>query len=397
MAKFDSTQYAALWSNEGRQIQSLILEDPNRINQSYTFWRGKFTIDPQTTPTNPDGSASFIAKMRQIDPGVMMDMRAPLGDGTPITKGGEQMYTGVIPDFIAKTYHETAMEREYKERLFEQVGNDNTSLASYAIDFLQNAMNSANMTLSHMAAQALSCGYVQYKQGEGIQMGIYKASIPAENFLNAGSHVWTDTTNFKFLDWCIAMVDMLNTRYGIDLRWQLEIPKDIWRSCIMKNEQVLEQVRFVNNINGILMPSTANVTEDMIMNGIRSWQSSGMPDIVIVEEKQNDITNGIVNGWAANTVVIRPVGFAGKVMHTTNLDSYLSKYQNNLISAVYTTAFNGLLTIENAVIPNGNYKEWHARAMMQAVPVLDEFLYHHIIKTNVAKGSTNTPESTVIA
>ena len=91
-----------------------------------------------------------------------------------------------------------------------------------------------------------------------------------------------------------------------------------------------------------------------------------------------------MSGWAQNIVVVRPLGFAGLVLHTSNLDSRLAKYQNNLISAVYTPALGGLLTIENSVVPNGIYKEWHAKAMMQAVPALDEFLYHFIIKTNVA-------------
>ena len=382
MAKFDSTMYAALWSKEGRAIQSLILNDPNRIPQYYTFWRSKFRVDPVTTPTAPDGSASFVVRQRQIETGVLMDMRAPLADGTPMERGNGKQYTGVIPDFIAKVYHETALEREYREQLFEQVGEDNISLASYTMDFLQASVNAANMTLSHMAAQMLSTGVVNYKQGEGIQAGIVKADIPAENFLNAGGVVWSDTTNFKFLDWGRDLVQRLNNKYGVDMNWQLEIPKDIWTNYILKNAQVIDQIRFIYNVNGTLLPATAQMTDDMAMNAISKWE--GMPTIVIVEEKQKDITNGVVSGWAQNIAVVRPMGFAGLVMHTTNLDSMMSKYQNNLISAYYTPALGGLLTIENAVVPNGNYKEWHAKAMMQAVPALDEFLYHYIIKTNVA-------------
>jgi hypothetical protein len=382
MAKFDSTMYAALWSKEGRAIQSLILNDPNRIPQYYTFWRSKFRVDPVVTPTNPDGSAAFIVRQRQIETGVLMDMRAPLADGTPMEKGNAAQYTGTIPDFIGKVYHETALEREYKEQLFEQVGEDNISLANYVIDFLQSNINSANMTLSHMAAQMLSTGIVNYKQGEGIQAGIVKAAIPAENFLNAGGVVWSETTNFKFLDWGRNLVMLLNNKFGAEIQWQLEIPKDIWTNYILKNAQVIDQIRFIYNVNGTLLPATAQMTDDMAMNAISKWE--GMPTIVIVEEKQKDITNGVVSGWAQNIAVVRPMGFAGLVLHTSNLDSKLAKYQNNLISAVYTTALGGLLTIENSVVPNGIYKEWHAKAMMQAVPALDEFLYHFIIKTNVA-------------
>ena len=382
MAKFDSTMYAALWSKEGRAIQSLILNDPNRIPQYYTFWRSKFRVDPVTTPTAPDGSASFVIRQRQIETGVLMDMRSPLADGTPMERGNAAQYTGTIPDFIGKVYHETALEREYKEQLFEQVGEDNISLANYVIDFLQSNINSANMTLSHMSAQMLSTGIVNYKQGEGIQAGIVKANIPTENFLNAGGVVWSDTTNFKFLDWGRNLVMLLNNKYGVDMNWQLEIPKDIWTNYILKNAQVIDQIRFIYNVNGTLLPATAQMTDDMALNAISKWE--GMPAIVIVEEKQKDITNGVVSGWASNIAVVRPMGFAGLVMHTTNLDSMMSKYQNNLISAYYTPALGGLLAIENAVVPNGNYKEWHAKAMMQAVPALDEFLYHYIIKTNVA-------------
>ena len=381
--KFEQTQYAALWSREGRAIQTAILNDTTLIRPNFTFWREKFTIDPAITPTNPDGSATFQSRMRKLETGVLMDWRAPLGDGTPMEKGGEAVYTGVIPDLIAKTYHETAMEREQKEEMFAQMGEANIPLANYAMDFLQNAMNSANMTLSHMAAQLLSTGKIVYRQGEGIQGGIVKADIPAENFMTAGSVVWGDTTNFKFLDWGRNMVDTLNNKYGTDIRWILEIPKDIWLNVILKNEQVLEQVRFVNNINGILMPNTAQVTEDMVRRAISAWE--GMPEIVVVEEKQKDLTNGVVSGWKSGVAVIRPAGMAGLVRHTTNLDSKLfTKYSNNIISAVFTSALGGLVTIENAVVPNGNFKEWHAKAMMQAIPTLDEFLYHHIIDTTTA-------------
>ena len=387
MGKFDSTMYAALWSKEGRAIQSLILNDPNRIPQYYTFWRGKFAIDPVTTPTAPDGTAAFVIRQRQIETGVLMDMRAPLADGTPMEKGNAAQYSGVIPDFIGKVYIEKALEREYREQLFEQVGEDNISLAAYTMDFLQANINSANMTLSHMAAQMLSTGVVNYKQGEGIQAGIVKAAIPAANFLDAGGTVWSDTANFKFLDWGRDIVKKLNDHYGKEINWQVEIPKDVWTNYILKNAQVIEQIRFIYNVNGVLLPSTAQMTEDMAMTAISKWE--GMPNIAIVEEKQKDITNGIVSGWAPNVVVVRPSGMAGLVMHTTNLDSQLSKYQNNLISAVYTPALGGLMTIENAVVPNGIYKEWHAKAMMQAVPVLDEFLYHFIVKTNVAGTAYN--------
>ena len=389
MAKFDNTMFAALWSEEGRRIQTMILEDPNRVRQYFDFWRTKFSLDPVMTPTNPDGTAAFTSTMRELKAGVMMDMRAPLADGKPMEKGGAKSYTGTIPNFIGRTFIEKATEREYKENMFAQmgIGIADQALASYTMNFLQENMNGANMTLSHMAATLLSKGYVVYNQGEGIQAAIYKADIPTKNFLNAGAYVWSDIEHFKFLDWGVAMVEELNSQFGVDINWQLEITKADFKNYIMKNAQVLAQVRYVNNINGLAMPATAQVTRDMVLEAINKWD--GMPQISIIEEKQNDITNGVVNGWAENTVVMRPVGLAGMIRHTSNLDAAMaSKYGNDVISAVYTQALNGLLTIENAVVPNGRYKEWQARAMMQAIPSLDEFLAHFIIKTNQANSDT---------
>ena len=48
-----------------------------------TFWAQKFRIDPQITPTNAEGEAIFKSTMRQLESGVLMDMRAPLGDSIP--------------------------------------------------------------------------------------------------------------------------------------------------------------------------------------------------------------------------------------------------------------------------------------------------------------------------
>ena len=47
MHKFDTSQFYKLWeSNEGRQIMSTILNDPDMIYSNHTFWREKFLIDP---------------------------------------------------------------------------------------------------------------------------------------------------------------------------------------------------------------------------------------------------------------------------------------------------------------------------------------------------------------
>ena len=380
--KFANSTYNKIWdSNEGRQIVTQILNDPDLIRANHTFWTQKFRIDPQITPTNAEGEAIFKSTMRQLESGVLMDMRAPLGDSVPEDKKGLAYYSGVIPEFISKGTVEKATERAYKEDLFEQFG-DAALIAAYATDVLQSKLDSANQTLSHMGAQLLSTGKIIYNQGVGIQGNILKADVPAENFLKAGAKVWSDTSA-RLLDQIVKMVEDIREAQGLDLQFQLEITRKQFLEAFMKNEQVIEWVRYLNVINNTPLPERAVMTEDLVKNALSRFE--GLPPIVIVEEKQKDTENGIVHGWKEGVAVLRPLGYAGFIRRTTIKDVELfTKYGNNVNSYSFASALNGLAQIANSVIVNGNFKEWHTHVIMAAVPSLDEFLYHYIIDTTTA-------------
>lgn len=380
--KFESSKYNKIWdSNEGRLIVDMILQDPNLIKSNYTFWTTKFRVDPQITPTNQEGEAVFKSAMRRMDTGVLMDMRAPLGDSTPMDVKGISAYTGVIPDFITKGTVEKATERFYKEQLFEQFG-DARLIAAYATDVLQNKLDSANQTLSHMGAYLMSHGNLSYLQGEGIQDNLYKAAIPAENFDTAGEKVWNDPTA-KILDQMVAKEEKYKDMWGQDFPMQWEMTRKTFQECFLKNEQVIEWVRYVNVINNTPLPEKLVINDEMAMAAIVKF--AGISPISIIEEKQNDVNNKIVSGWKPNTVVLRPAGYAGYIRHTTILDTKIfSKYANSVNSYSFSKALNGLLTIMNSVVVNGNFKEWHTDGMMAAIPTLDEFLYHVIIDISKA-------------
>lgn len=380
--KFEQSTYNKIWdSAEGRQIVTQILNTPELINANHMFWAEKFRVDPQITPTNADGEALFISRMRQMESGVLMDMRAPLGDSVPEDKKGIAYYSGIITEFISTGFVEKATERDYKEKLFEQFG-DASLVAQYATDVLQTRLDSANQTLSHMAAQLLSTGKIIYKAGVGIQGNVLKAEIPAANFLKAGAKVWTDTTA-RLLDQIVKIVDDVNDATGLDIQWQLEVTKDQFKNCFLKNEQVIEWVRYMNIINNQPLPERLVITRDMAMPALAAFE--GLPPIVIVEEKQKDADSTIVHGWKDGNAVLRPVGFAGLVRRTTIKDTDLfAKYGNSVNSYSFTQALNGLATVRNSVIVNGNFKEWHTDVVLAGVPSLDQFLYHYIIDTTTA-------------
>ena len=380
--KFANSTYNKIWdSNEGRQIVTQILNDPDLIRANHTFWTQKFRIDPQITPTNAEGEAIFKSTMRQLESGVLMDMRAPLGDSVPEDKKGLAYYSGVIPEFISKGTVEKATERAYKEDLFAQFG-DAALIAAYATDVLQSKLDSANQTLSHMSAQLLSTGKIIYNQGVGIQGNVLKADVPTENFLKAGAKVWSDTSA-RLLDQIVKMVEDIREARGLDLQFQLEITRKQFLEAFMKNEQVIEWVRYLNVINNTPLPERAVMTEDLVKNALSRFE--GLPPVVIVEEKQKDTENGIVHGWKEGVAVLRPLGYAGFIRRTTIKDVELfTKYGNNVNSYSFASALNGLAQIANSVIVNGNFKEWHTHVIMAAVPSLDEFLYHYIIDTTTA-------------
>ena len=379
--KFEQSTYNKIWdSTEGSQIVTQILNSPDLINANHMFWTEKFRVDPNITPTNQEGEAVFISRMREIESGVLMDMRAPLGDSVPEDKKGIAYYSGVIPEFISKGTVEKATERDYKEKLFEQFG-DVALVAAYATDVLQSKIDSANQTLSNMSAQLLSTSKIIYKSGVGIQGNVLKAEVPAANFLKAGTKVWTDTTA-RLLDQIVEIVENVKDKTGI-ANWQLEVTKDQFKNCFLKNAQVIEWVRYMNIINNQPLPERLVLSREMAMAALASFE--GLPPIVIIEEKQKDADSTIVHGWKSGVAVLRPMGIAGYMRRTTIKDTELfTKYGNSVNSYSFTPALNGLATVRNSVIVNGNFKEWHTDVVLAGVPSLDQFLYHYIIDTTTA-------------
>ena len=381
--KFENSVYSKIWdSSEGRQIVTSILNDPNLIRANHTFWREKFRVDPVSTPTNAEGEAVFKSKMRPFESGVLMDMRAPLGDSTPMDSKGMRAYTGTIPDFIAKGFVEKATERYYKEKMFDQFA-DLKNIAMFATDVLQRQLDSANQTLSHMSAYLLSRGNLVYLQGEGIQDNLYKADIPAENFDTAGEKAWSDPT-CQLITQMKAKQDKYLDMWGVDIALQWEITKDMFTEVFMPNAQVIEWVKHRYELkNGVALSTALAIDEEMVARELAAYP--GLAPIVLVQEKQKDTINGTVNGWKAGVAVLRPSGFAGLIRHTDAQDEEIfKKFSNNVNSYNFTRALDGLVTIMNSVIVNGNLKEWHTDAWMDAIPSLDEFLYHVIIDTTQA-------------
>lgn len=380
---FNNSTYSKIWDSiEGREITKMILNDPDLIRTNYGFVYQKFQIDPELTPTKPDGSATFMSKQRKMNMATMAHMRSPLGDTVYRKEANARYYTGVVPDFTTDGFMETAMEREDKERRFiNEFGNDGFLISQYA-EKLQSLIDSADMTLSYLGAQLLSKGFAIYDQGEGNTGNLYKADIPSENFVKAGEKTWTDP-DCMLLDQMVLIEKEFEDKWGVKYPMQWEVTYDMFHKVFLKNKQVIDLVKSYRFFNDKPITEKMQITEAMFRTAIVDFE--GLSPIVIIEEKQKDINNGIVHGWKDGVAVYRPRGYAGMIRHSENLDSYLyKKYGNNLIAQSFATTNNGLYTVANLTVPNGRMKEWQTQLMFQAIPSLDEFLYHVIVDTTTA-------------
>lgn len=378
--KFENGNYNKIWeANEGRKVISTILTEEGFIKPNYTFYLEKFKIDPTITPTNHKGEAIFTSEMREIVSADLMDMRTPLGETRVADKAGVAYYTGRIPDFAPAGFVEKATERWYKEENFAQFG-DAALIAQFATNELQRMIDSANMTLSYLAAKALSTGETIYDMGDGIQSAIYKSYIPEENFVNAGEKIWSDPSA-KILDQMSAIEESFKDKWGVEMPMQWEMTQEMFDAYFLKNEQVKEWVKYLNVVNNTPLPENLTLTRELVEKAIPQHPYNLSP-IVIVNEKQKDINQGVVRGWKAGNAVLRPRGYAGYIRRASILDEVIYKrYANSVNSYNFTPALNGLGVFMNSVVVNGNFKEWHTDLFVKAIPTLDEFLYHIIVDT----------------
>lgn len=386
MHKFELSIYKGLW--EDKKALTTILQNPDLIKANHTFWREDFSVDPNITETNAEGEAVFTSRMRKLDVGTLMDMRAPLGDSIPEDAKGMEAYSGSIQEFISKGYVETAEMREYKRRLFAEIG-DVALVGRFVEEVLQPRVDSANQTLSHMAAQLISTGKIIYNQGVGMKGSILKAAIPAENFLKAGEKVWTDSSAL-LLDQMRKIEEDFRDKTGLAIPMQWKITRKMFNNVFLKNEQIVKWIKDMYLVeSGQIGVGTTNlsglvVNEENFNKYIQKVQ--GLSPIKIVDEKQNDLVNGTVNGWKDGVAVFCPAGKLGLVRRTTIADVryFTEEYINPSTRFVFASALDGCAFVRNSVVPNGVLKEWHSDLVLAATPTLDEFLYHYIIDTTTA-------------
>ena len=115
---------------------------------------------------------------------------------------------------------------------------------------------------------------------------------------------------------------------------------------------------------------------------------SKISPIRIVREQQTVqgiTTYTTVKGWKAGVAVLRPLGFAGVLVHAKVPEAELmrSGEVNNGIQFSLAKIQNFLYVI-NKVTPNGMLKSYHTDVLGRYATVLDESQYHVVVDTTTA-------------
>jgi hypothetical protein len=140
--------------------------------------------------------------------------------------------------------------------------------------------------------------------------------------------------------------------------------------------------------NGQLINQTDEVPNSLVteenFNRFVIGSYPGLSPIKLVKARYRD-RGKVYNPWPEGLVTLSPAGFAGELLRTDVLDEELyTNFGNNACSFTFARTENGLFTVMNSVLPNGNLKEWQTKVYMSAVPVITDFLYRVIVDTTKA-------------
>ena len=406
---FSESSFFQIWSPEGRVVVNEVLNNPDLVDvKNFAAWQQDFAIDPEITKHDEKGFAIVNAMMREIDKGVMSDMRAPLGDSMPMEQGNAKSYTVPIAHFTTRHFHETKATMFDKKQRYEQLRErygeyDAQLIASYA-EKVQVFIDGMNMTLTNMGEQLMTNGYIYYDKGAGIHAGIHKADIPVENFLKAcmfklsgGSEVQTTWADLDalFIDSINRLIEQINTKLGKNWKWQLDMPKAVWDNYVKKNNQVMTTMFYRTNPAIVLNDAVASAslamsyTDQQILDMLNERLNN--ITVYVHDTAQYDAFDGVVRGWKTGIVTLRPLGRAGMMRHTDILDAeyFDDRYSNPAIKDYYVPALGGLGYLNNTIWPNGRDLEYRTRYIYSATPSLDEFLYHFMLTTGTASSDGN--------
>lgn len=390
-------------------LQQLV--DTIDIDENANFWTEHFVvegneydIDISDTKKNP----AWTVRERDIRVVPMADPMAPLSETRQLEREGYSEHTGSIYGY-GKGLFDTSMSKLEMQAKLAQMSPEDRSLVTAMQRGIADLIKTHNLRLSNMAAMTLSYGGAyntttaqdivpagqsstltsQGFSGVTVQQSAY---IPLANFKKAGTKVWTDATcdipsQMQKLEYDFKVANNLDE--GTPFEW--DIPYDIITNVLLNNSYFVAEVNrylrleapdkviIYDSSAGTSSIDTTGITWSQLVAYSRSSISKIAPIRVVREQQtvQGITTYYTVRGWKPNTVVLRPLGAAGVVVHAIPEWAKLLRSGEVNQNVQWSMAkWNNLLYIINKIVPNGMLKSYHTDAIGRYATVLNESKYH---------------------
>ena len=388
-------------------LQTLI-DNTIEIEENAFFWQehfrvegSEYAIDVANLKKNP----AWTVRQRINRTVPMADAMAPLSETMQLDAEGFEEKTGSIYQY-GKGLFETSMSKLELAARLRELGPDRNLVEGF-VRGVADLVKTHNLTVSNMAAQTLSRGgeygntIALQKVGGGTATtqgfsGVVthqSAYIPLANFKTAVDKVWSAADADIPEQMRKIESDFKEANYipdGAAFEW--DIPWNTVINVLLKNAAFVKEVnryialyapdKVIVVTNGSSSTTVDTITWEQLVAYSRSPISKISPIRIVREQQtvQGITTYTTVKGWNPNVVVLRPLGYAGVLVHAQVPDVELmrSGEVNNTVS--YSLAkVQGFLNVINKVTPNGMLKSYHTDVIGRYATVLDESQYHVVV------------------
>ena len=393
-------------------LQTLI-DSTIEIEENAFFWQehfrvegNEYDIDRNDLKKNPAWTVKQGIK-RTVP---MADAMAPLSETMQLEAEGMEEKTGSIYQY-GKGLFETSMSKLELQARLRELGADENLVVGF-VRGVADLVKTHNLRVSHMAAMTLSrggqygntinvtnvAGGTTTTQGFSGVVANQSAYIPLTNYKKAGTKVWTAADCDIPEQMRKIENDFKEANYipdGTPFEW--DIPWNIVVNVLLKNTAFIKEVnryialyapdKVIVVTNGGSSTKVDTITYEQLVLYSRSPISKISP-IRIVREQQ--VVHGMttyttVKGWAPGVAVLRPLGYAGVLVHAKVADVELMKSGEVNKGIDFSLAkVQGFLNVINKVTPNGMLKSYHTDVIGRYATVLDESPYHVVVDTTTA-------------
>ena len=397
-----------LFDNSNRGFLQTLIDNTIEIDENAFFWQehfrvegNEYDIDIADLKKNP--AWTVRQKINRTVP--MADAMAPLSETMQLDAEGLTEKTGSIYQY-GKGLFETSMSKLELQARLRELGPDKNLVEGY-VRGVADLVKTHNLRVSNMAAMTLSRGgeygnminLPKVGGGTGTTQGfsgvqVYQSPyIPASNYKHAITKVWSAADadipeQMRQIEFDFKEANNIpeNTPFEWDIPWDTVV------NVLLKNAAFIKEVNryialyapdkviIVNS--GSSTTTVDTITYEQLVAYSRSAISKISPIRIVREQQtvQGITTYHTVKGWNPNVVVLRPLGYAGVLVHAQVADVELMRSGEVNKNIEFSLAkVQGFLNVINKTVPNGMLKAYHTDVIGRYATVLDESQYHVIV------------------